>query len=85
MRRPPLSRFTFVETPVQEAIANCSCLLRCARMRHNASMAKYHRFNFAVPVKVWKKIKALADSNRRPVTQEVLIAVEEYLERKDPK
>jgi hypothetical protein len=45
-------------------------------------MTKYHPFRLMLPVTIWKQIKASANINRRPITQEILIAVEEYLERK---
>ena len=40
-----------------------------------------HRFTLIMPVAIWKRLKALAERNRRPITQEIIIAIEERLER----
>lgn len=40
-----------------------------------------HRFNLVIPVELWKRLKARAKENRRSVTQEILEAIEDHLER----
>lgn len=38
-----------------------------------------HRFTLILPVWLWEKIKSLAKRNRRPITQEMLLAIEEHI------
>jgi len=40
-----------------------------------------HRFNLSVSLHLWQRIQALARRNRRPITQEILLAIEEHLAR----
>lgn len=39
-----------------------------------------HRFNLLLPGELWRRIHGLALHNRRPVTQEILIAIEKHVE-----
>lgn len=39
-----------------------------------------HRFPLMLPRDIWERIKALAARSRRPVTQEIILAIEEHLE-----
>ncbi len=41
---------------------------------------KTHRFNLVLPVAIWQRIKALAKRNRRPVTQEIILAILAHLD-----
>lgn len=43
-----------------------------------------HRFQLFLPADVWKAIAALAKRNRRPVTQEIIIAIEDHLDANGP-
>ena len=47
-------------------------------------MSDTHRFNLLIPTEIWERIKASAKKNRRYIAQEVLVAIEEYLERQAP-
>lgn len=38
-----------------------------------------HRFVLALPLHIWEAIKALAARQRRPITQEIIIAIEKHL------
>ena len=40
-----------------------------------------HRFHLYIPMELWSRIKALVKRTRRPVTQEILLAVEEHLDK----
>lgn len=42
-----------------------------------------HRFHLVLPNDVWQRLKALAKRNRRPITQEIIIAILARL-REDP-
>ena len=40
-----------------------------------------HRFTLMLPLDLWNRIKALVKHTRRAVTQEILLAVEEHLDK----
>jgi len=40
-----------------------------------------HRFNLILPMELWNRIKALVKRTRRAVTQEVILAIEEHLDK----
>jgi len=42
-----------------------------------------HRLNLLLPIDIWQRIKALAERNRRPVTQEIIRALELHLATSD--
>jgi len=42
-----------------------------------------HRLHLLIPSALWERVKALAARNRRPSTQEVIIAIERHLEEED--
>ncbi|MCJ7529801.1 MAG: hypothetical protein MUO64_02055 [Anaerolineales bacterium] len=42
-----------------------------------------HRLNLLLPFEIWRRIKALAEKNRRPVTQEIILAILERLTREE--
>ena len=44
-------------------------------------MSDKHRFPLYLPADLWQRIKALAERNRRAVTQEIILAIEAWLER----
>lgn len=39
-----------------------------------------HRFHLILPTDLWQRIQTLALRNRRPVTQEIIIAIEDHLD-----
>lgn len=39
-----------------------------------------HRFHLILSRELWERIKAIASRNRRPVTQEIILAIEEHLD-----
>lgn len=39
-----------------------------------------HRFQLVLPVELWQRLKNVAKSNRRPISEEARIALEEHLE-----
>lgn len=39
----------------------------------------YHRFQLRLPFEVWKQLEALAKRERRSVTAQILIAIEDLL------
>lgn len=41
---------------------------------------KKHRFHLILPMALWERIKALAARNRRAVTQEIIIAIEDRVD-----
>lgn len=44
-----------------------------------------HRFNLVLPSDIWTRLKALAEKNRRAVTQEIIIAILAHLAAADKK
>ena len=40
-----------------------------------------HRFTLMLPMELWNRIKALVKRTRRAVTQEVILAIEEHLDK----
>jgi len=40
-----------------------------------------HVFSLIFPPDIWTRIKTLAERNRRPITQEILLAILAHLER----
>jgi hypothetical protein len=48
--------------------------------KNEVTMEK-HRFTLILPLNIWERIKTLAERNRRPATQEIIIAILEYLKR----
>lgn len=44
-------------------------------------MKDKHKFTLIIPAAIWERIKALAAHNRRPITQEIILAIIEHLER----
>ncbi len=40
-----------------------------------------HKFTIHIPVEIWERLKRLAERNRRPITQEIILAVLERLKR----
>lgn len=47
-------------------------------------MDNIKRFTFRIPNDLWTEVKKRADKNRRSVTSELVIAIEEYL-KNNPK
>lgn len=44
-----------------------------------------HRFQLVLPVELWERLKALAQRNRRTVTEETKIAIEKHVAQQEPK
>lgn len=44
-------------------------------------MAETKNFTMRMPVEMYKELKELADKNFRPLSREILAAVQEYLEK----
>lgn len=42
-----------------------------------------HAFNIRFPLPLWWRLQARAKATRRTITQEILIAIEQYLDRGD--
>ena len=42
-----------------------------------------HRFNLIMPLRLWERIKDLASRNRRPITQEIILAIENRLDKSE--
>ena len=42
-----------------------------------------HAFNIRFPLPLWRRLQARAQTTRRTITQEILIAIEEYLAREE--
>ena len=42
-----------------------------------------HRFALMLPIHLWERIKDMASRNRRPVTQEIILAIERHVEKED--
>jgi hypothetical protein len=40
-----------------------------------------HRFTLMVPLDLWNRIKALVKRTRRAATQEIILAIEEHLDK----
>lgn len=44
-------------------------------------MAETKNFTMRMPVEMYKEIKSLAEKNFRPLSKEILVAVQEHLEK----
>jgi hypothetical protein len=56
-------------------------LARLGKDFKNEVTMEKHRFTLILPLNIWERIKTLAERNRRPATQEIIIAILEYLKR----
>lgn len=43
------------------------------------------RFTLRMPTKLFEQIKAIAEKNHRPAAREIVVAIEEYVDRNNPK
>ena len=47
---------------------------------YNCAMSNKHRFPLYLPIELWQRVQSLAKRNRRPVTQEIILAIEAWLD-----